>query len=179
MDDYREELYENIMNSIACSIHGYTPSEILACSAGLHELAQEVEGLSDIIFNYNEKGRLHSKYLDNRYEPAITLHSAGLSEYYYLFDGEIKDCVHPLNITISDNGKFIEYYSSERIQKELPTQINKQRLVVFESYNGRQLTPLLEGYKHGEFKIAIADYPKQNYFRHDCMEPIPQFKFAD
>ena len=179
MDVYLRELYRRIIYDITVKVYENTPCVGMKDSTSLHELVQEVEGLSDIIFNFNEEGRLHSKYSGDRYEPAIIIVFRHLSVYYYLFDGEIKDCIHPFSIQITKQIIHIDYYSSDRIEQELPISIIKSKVEVDETYNQYKLNPLLARYKSGSVKIKTAKYPKQDYFLHDCMEPLMPFKFAD
>ena len=180
MDGYLQILYKWIIMDIAENIGSHeSKHEYTLCSDGLHKFVQEVKGLSNAIFNFNEEGRLHSKYLGDRYEPAIILHFHYCPTYYYLFDGEIKDCVHPFNVQISPIRKRITYYSSERIKQELPIGIYEEEFVVFKIYNDFNSYPLIEGYKKGGVRIDITGYVKQDYLLHDCMEPLMPFKFAD
>ena len=77
MDGYLQILYKWIIDDIAEKIESYNDEPDAdtypQCSYGLHKFIQEVEGLSDITFNFNGEGKLHSKYLDDRYEPAIII----------------------------------------------------------------------------------------------------------
>ena len=182
MDGYLQILYEWIIIDIATETElydSYGDVTYPRCPAGLHKLAREVEGLGNVTFNFNEEGRLHSKYLGDRYEPAIILQCHDSSIYYYLFDGEIKDCVHPFIIDISTTEKYITYYSSERIKQELPVTIIKEETTVIEIYNEYNSESLLAGHKNRRVNIDISDYLEQNYFLHDCMERALSFKFAD
>ena len=179
MEAYSQELYRCIIRQIASKISGRKPSEVVPCSASLHKLIHEIKDRSVVVLNFNKEGRLHSKYLDDRYEPAIMLHYYGYLVFYYLFDGEIKDCIHPFNIEMRSTEKYISYYSSERIKQELPIEICIQEYFVAEIYNDYNSETLIKGYKSGKVKISIADYPKQNYTLHNCMELALPFKFAD
>ena len=190
MDAYLQILYECIIVDITDKIesyNSYSDDTYSRCPTGLYELVREVEGLSDITFNFNEEGRLHSRYLGDRYEPAIIIQHSRVTIYYYLFDGKIKDCVHPFSIDIYTPEKIITYYSSERIKQELPVSIIKDETIVTEIYNeynsesllAGNSESLLTGHMHGRIDIDIADYPEQDYFLHDCMEPVSSFKFAD
>ena len=178
MDVYLQDLYEWILADIENVTCSYVDEENVysRCSAGLHKRVQEIEDLNGITLNFNEEGRLHSKYLDDRYEPAIIIQRR-YSVYYYLFDGEIKDCIHPFSVEIYTIGKRIDYYSSERIKQELPIIIREEETNVVETYNEYNSEKLIAGYKSGSVEINIADYVKQDYFLHNCMEPV--FKFAD
>ena len=184
MDFYLQILYKGIITGIAEKIESYDSDgddedKYPRCPAGLHKIVQEVEDLSDVTLNFNENGRLHSKYLGDRYEPAIIIQYSQFTIYYYLFDGEIKDCVHPFSIDICAAERHITYYSSERIKQELPIYIMEDETAVAEIYNGYNPEPLIAGYKHGRAAIDIANYPAQDYFLHDLMEPPTLFKFAD
>ena len=181
MEVYLRDLYYCLIIDIDDNTKSYKDDENTypRCSAGLHKRVQEIEDLNSITLNYNEEGRLHSKYLGDRYEPAIILRYRNRSTYYYLFDGEIKDCIHPVSITTCDIGKHIEYYSSERIKQELPIGIREDAFSATETYNEYNSETLIAGYKSERVEINIADYPKQDYLLHDCMEPALQFKFAD
>ena len=181
MDVYLRELYMFMGLKLALKV-GYHQPFIINNSHGLAQVAQlvqQIKGQSNIIFNYNEEGKLHSKYLGDRYEPAIIIRYDKRSMYCYLFDGEIKDCIHPFSIEIIGTERYIDYYSSERIEQELPIRISRKKFNVFETYNEHGLKPLLEGYKSGKVEIEIADYPEQDYLLHDCMESTMTFKFAD
>ena len=178
MDGYLQFLYEQIIVDIADKAHTYIDENAYTrCSVGLHKLVQEVDCYS-MIFNFNEESKLHSQYLGDRYEPAIILNHSNSLAYYYLFDGEIKDCVHPFSIKIYATEKYITYYSSERIEQELPIYIIEAEFLVIRTYNRYELEALIEGYKSGSFEIAIDEYVRQDYTLHDCMERA-SFKFAD
>ena len=174
MDACLQFLYNCIINDIAGKTSSYT-----RCPDGLYKLIQEIEKPSNITFNFNEKGKLNSKYLNDRYEPAIILQGGNYSRYYYLFDGEIKDCIHPSSIVITKFNKYIIYYSSERIKQELPINIAEIETNVVEIYNQHNSEPIIAGYKWGEVVIDIVDYVKKDYLIHECMEPAMPFKFAD
>ena len=177
MDGYLQKLYECMINNIERKEITFT-SSIKPCSDYLHKIARKLKDQNDIIFNYNEEGKLHSRYLGDRYEPAIILQYHNCSVYYYLFDGEIKDCIHPVSVQIIDTTKWINYYSSERIKQELPVGIHINGYNVIEFYNIDDLKPLLEGYKSEWVERITADYPEQDYTLHNCME-LMSFKFAD
>ena len=179
MDDYLQELYECIISSIAYKTGVCKPGEIMPCSASLHKLVHEIKDQSSVTLNFNEEGRLHSKYLGDRYEPAVIVQRHNSSIYYYLFDGEIKDCIHPFSVEIYAAEKYIEYYSSERIKQELPIYIREEEFILTEIYNEYFSKPMLAEYKHGKFKIKTTDYQKKNYFLHYYMELALPFKFAD
>ena len=180
---YRKNLYKSIICSVLWKMSRYGSNSIESSSVGLHKLAQEAKDVAGIVFNYNEEGRLHSKYLDDRYEPAITLYGSYCLIHYYLFDGEIKDCIHPVSIKIYATEKHIDYYSSERIKQELPININKQKHIMFETYNYYSTyDTILCGYKKGRFEIKLANYVEhveQDYTLHERMESAMPFKFAD
>ena len=180
MDAYLRFLYDRIIRGIMDSTGGYGSVTFTKCSAGLHKLVQKIKGQSGITLNFNKEGKLHSRYLGDRYEPATIVQYCGYSAYYYLFDGEIKDCIHPFSISIHRSKRYIRYYSSERIKQELPIEIYiDKEFEVQETYNRIELYPLIEGYKYGRVVIDIDNYPKQDYFLHDCMESLMPFKFAD
>ena len=104
-------------------------------------------------FNYNEEGNLHSKYLGNRYEPAIVISCDRFTIFYYLFDGTIKDCIHPFYILIYKAGcTKIKYYSTERISTNHP--------VVTETYTSND-------------DLTLHDYIE------GCDNPLLPFKFVD
>ena len=131
--------------------------------------------------NYNEEGLLHSKYLEDRYEPAITIQYAFTITNYYLFDGHIKDCVHPFIVAkYLRIGPFynVIYYSSERMEQELPLRIREYKYEVLKYYCSDFNLSIAESPFSHSIRIAIDDYEKQNYTLHDCMEP-QLFKFAD
>ena len=75
--------------------------------------------------NLNEDGLLHSTYNGTHYEPAIIYKCASRLNYYWMFDGKIKDCLHPFSIgVIDDQMVHIEFYSSEIIKSNNPVFIN-------------------------------------------------------
>ena len=55
----------------------------------------------------------------------------------------------------------------------------EKEFIVIRTYNMYELGSLIEGYTSGSFEIPIADYVKQDYTLHDCMESASSFKFAD
>ena len=176
MDVYLRELYIRIIIDITNRTGIHTPSH--KCS-DLNTLAQKVKNVDGIEVNFNEDDRLHSQYLGDQYEPAIIIQYDERLIYYYLFDGEIKDCIHPVSIEMGITRKWINYYSSERIKQKLPVKIHTNKYTVYETFNKYGSVPLLAGYKSECLETNIADYPEQDYTLHDCMEPALQFKFAD
>ena len=122
MDKFLDHCYGHIITDIlnvTCSFDRSNKS-----SESLHKLIKTVNS-NRIECNYNEEGLLHSKYLDDRYEPAITIRFGFMVMYYYLFDGEIKDCVHPFSVKKYSRVEtfYIVLYYSERIEQDLPIKI--------------------------------------------------------
>lgn len=72
-------------------------------------------------YTLNENGRFHSNYAGTHYEPAIIIRGECRVRYFWLFDGNIKDCTHPYYIEIMYGTlSAIVYYSSERIHNQQP-----------------------------------------------------------
>ena len=170
MDILLQRCYKLIINEISGNLNLNSKSVTL-CSYGLHAFIQTI-GINDsITLNYNEDGLLHSKYLEDKYEPAIIIHCTTRLIYYYLFDGEIKDCTHPFQIEeyYVDRTLFtVFYYSSELIEQKLPIRIYEYKNSVRKVYYQIEIP---------DEKVNIDDYVRQDYTLHDCMEPL--FKFAD
>ena len=169
MDILLRKHYSSIINNISDKLSlVFTP--VILCPYGLHAFIQTI-GINDgITLNYNEEGKLHSKYLGDRYEPAIIIRRTYRSIYYYLFDGEIKDCIHPFQIEeyqYHANRIFynVFYYSSELIEQKLPIKIYEYHKFVRKVYY------------QVEMHDDDYDYVRQDYTLHDCMEPV--FKFTD
>ena len=178
MDSFLRYCYTLIINDIVDKPGPFTrPAK--SDSESLHALIKTVN-IDDIKFNYNEEGLLHSRYLEDRYEPAITIINKFEIIYYYLFDGKIKDCVHPFKVEeYSDKTTFtVGYYSSERIAQDLPFKICEYSENVLKYYYTGFDLSIAEGPFSRHIVVAINDYEKQDYTLHDCMEP-QLFKFVD
>ena len=182
MDIFLKDCYTNINWDIVETLCMPESNKKL----NLQTLIKLVESYNtcDIVLKYNEEGKLHSKYLDDRYEPAITISYEESITYCYLFDGKIKDCVHPFYVSIyNDDYYVVRYYSSERIRQTLPILINENVDGIGNiEYTFNQcvvLSTILDGYASETKLINKSDYVKQNYTLHDCMEPTMPFKFAD
>ena len=180
MDDFLRYCYSIIINDISdrfvLSKKPAIPTS--SCSESLHGFIQTIKN-ANIKFNYNEEGRLHSKYLEDRYEPAIIIRYVDHTIYYYLFDGEIKDCIHPFTIIKYFNGPLynVLYYSSERIEQGLPIKIRE----TFEEVTHHccvDSTLIADSLFACGSIVNYKDYVKQDYTLHDCMTP-QLFKFAD
>ena len=180
MDDFLHYCYSIIINDISdrfvLSKKPAIPTS--SCSESLHDFIQTIKN-ANIKFNYNEEGRLHSKYLEDRYEPAIIIKYAGSMRYYYLFDGEIKDCIHPFIVVKYFNRPLynVRYYSSERIEQRLPIEI-------FEIFSKLRRYCFVDSASIAKNLFSLGsiiddgDYVKQDYVLHDCMES-QLFKFVD
>ena len=139
--------------------------------------------------NLNEDGLLHSTYNENHYEPAITFRWKKFIIYYWLFNGEIKDCGHPFMINTHENQiSSIHYYSSERIQTNQPIYIYcgdyQRRYANHNMYINNftcKKTKILNDDKYEcglEYDNAIhCDTTPEGYPLWDEMES--RFKFAD
>jgi len=159
----------------------YLISRILNCkSKSLEELEQHCSKNKLITINRNEYGQLHSKYLDDRYEPAISFKSTYRQHDYYLFDGDIKDCVHPICVKYY-RGQVIQviYYSSERIKRGEPNIITNS-YAFYNRYN--DFKTIIDGYESKligcEEKISYCNL--LDGFSLLCEEmDIFKFRFAD
>ena len=139
--------------------------------------------------NLNEDGLLHSAYNENHYEPAITFREGERITYYWLFNGEIKDCKHPFMIhTYKGQITVVTYYSLERIYANQPINIfygtkSYYKYNMCFNYFTFQYSKILNDdmYKHGkEYDDSISrniDTTPECYPLWDEMEP--RFKFAD
>jgi len=132
----------------------------------------------EITINRNEQGQLHSKYLGNKYEPAVIVKSPYRIVKYYLFDGNIKDCEHPFRVSTHLNGDVysVYYYSSERIKNNQPVFIGYKNDYNRYVYN-ECVYKILDEYPSGE---DDEDLIKDFSILHEEMEDtIFKFKFAD
>jgi len=70
---------------------------------------------------------LTSKYVDGRYQPAVIIKYGIDTEYFWLFDGDIKDWNHPFQVIVrKDFGVIrITYYSTEKIINDQPIQLRR------------------------------------------------------
>ena len=85
--------------------------------------------------NLNEDGLLHSTYNGMHYEPAIIFKGDVHVKCYWMFDGKIKDCLHPFSIDVAYSRIIdIQYYSSERIQANQYVHYNCE-YASFKKYN--------------------------------------------
>lgn len=187
MEALLQDYYTILFGAIKCATIAVLDDDYLPCAEGLHELIQPIiDADADhdyITFNFNEAGKLHSRYLEDRYEPAIIICRTGvIQHYFYLFDGKIKDCIHPLFITKSDidstdNICQVVYYSSERITEGLPISIFMFQNRVQMYYNLHESRIIIRGNRLGVETIDMSDYIEKDYSLHDCMEP--PFIFVD
>jgi len=73
---------------------------------------------------------LNSEYVDGRYKPAVIFDdnygNGYYKRYFWLFDGDIKDCDHPFYIQTGENDEIIciMYYSTDRIKNSKPIKIS-------------------------------------------------------
>lgn len=142
----------------------------------LNEFVQKIEAAGPrpnymFKFNYNEDGKLHSKYLGDRYEPAIIISNTRFIGRYYLFDGIIRDCVHPFYLFIDINTVKVLYYSTERIKTDQPIYITIDGASATESYNHRKYRTVHNNYTGIDF--TLHDYIE------GCDDPLLPFKFVD
>lgn len=141
MEDYKHSLYYYIKKSI-----------------NEEDIYNNIKDDPSYICNLNEDGLLHSKYNETHYEPAIIHCQGETTTYYWLFNGELKDCLHPFRIT-TYNARvvFIHYYSSERIQTNQPiTSHYGWWIRPFEMYN------MYYNWELGE-ELKILDDDKYEY----------------
>lgn len=194
MDIYLERCYRSIL---------YTLAGILPLPDGNIEIATNgPDSVREIVrrieigptvngytfkFNYNENGDLHSKYLGDRHEPAITISHYNMKQLYYLSNGVILDCIHPFSIlVINENDINVTYYSTERITTEQPINIEINAEIygrARESYNyNHDVNDLLDGYYSGD-KMVGNIYNNIDFTLHDYIEdyeaPLLLFKFVD
>ena len=180
MDIFSQKCYEELIRDISYKT-GLAYELIEPCSDSLHAFIQTIKSVY-VTFNYNEEGQLHSKYLEDKYEPAVSVQHNCSITYYYLFDGEIKDCIHPFSVTKFTHTASCEvlYYSSERIEKKMPVRICEyecENLMGVYYYNPSGTT-LLQISCGRYVKIDMAGYARRDYILHAYMEPL-LFKFAD
>jgi len=101
-------------------------------------LLDYINGLESRGYNlvYKEEN-LDSKYEDGYYKPAIIYeNSLGIDLYVWLFDGEIKDCTHPVIVELHNSRLYeIYYYSSELIENEMPINIYRICGIAYREYN--------------------------------------------
>ena len=172
MEEYKRSLCWHFNRTSEESIYNYTKSDpAYTC-------------------NLNEDGLLHSTYNGDHYEPAITWCQDDETIYYWLFDGKIKDCLHPFEISVCNKQiTYIRYYSSERIQTNQPIFIHNGAFCMpYEEYNTYfdwfiYKDKVLDiKYKHGKktylnghnnnISTTSEGYPL-------CDEMEAHFKFAD
>jgi len=125
----------------------------------------------------NEHGNIHSKYLGDRYEPAIVYKTGELMIYSYMFDGDFKDCIHP-TVLIYYEDKLVEsyYYSSERIQngKYIHTNESLSYYNCYYDIIDDKLVEILEEYESKKVDNELINFSLL------CKEMTqPTFKFAD
>ena len=166
---------EDYKNSLACWFSG-TDEE------GIYD---KIKDDSNFICNLNEDGLLHSTYNENHYEPAAIFRHGSILNYCWLFDGKIKDCLHPFNICMGGSITDISYYS-ERIKTNQPIGIfypidepSCEKYNTYFDHTGKRHKILNDNrYKHGT-KYCIITTP-EGYPICDEMEmDIFKFKFAD
>jgi len=156
-------------------------ANILAYDEHKMSISYEEETISyggSVTINRNEEGKLNSRYLDDRYEPAVRVQKTQGYTDFYLFDGEIKDCSHPFYVLyVKDVIVRVVYYSSERIMNNRPIVLEKTYNWKNKYYTLREPNPItiLEGYESGTFRDETLDG-----FSLQCEEmDKPLFKFAD
>jgi len=159
MEEYKNYLIQSIMHNEYETIE---------------EIELDLFGKDCFILNKNEEGRLHSKYLGDRYEPAIQFKIDNIYINYYLFDGEIKDCTHPFHIRFyNDKVEEIVYYSSERIENGEPIHL-RHNSTYYNQYPDSFI--IID-----EYESKIVNERMIGNFSELCeeMEEPPKFKFAD
>ena len=142
--------------------------------------------------NLNEDGLLHSTYNGTYYEPAIIYKLDNRLNYYWMFDGKIKDYTHPFIVsTLKGQIERIEYYSSEIIKSNRPIFIDRTYgSGIYKRYNEsfnyitREFTKILndDRYKYTvettyTEKFDKSMFTSELYPLFDEMEP--RFKFVD
>ena len=104
-------------------------------STSEEEIYAKIKNDPSYTCNLNENGLLHSTYNGTHYEPAIIQKYNKHLIYYWMFDGKIKDCLHPFMIhTFCDKIIDIHYYSSDRIQANQYVRYNCE-YASFKEYN--------------------------------------------
>lgn len=190
MDIYLERCYGSILYTLA-GILSLPNGNIETATNGpdsVREIVRRIEIGPTVNgytfkFNYNENGDLHSKYLGDRHEPAITISCFNIKQLYYLSNGVILDCIHPFSIlVINENEINVTYYSTERIVNEQPINIEICGRAI-ESYNyNHDVNDLLDGYYSGD-KMVGNIYNNIDFTLHDYIEdynaPLLLFKFVD
>lgn len=158
-------------------------------STSEEEIYNNIKDDPSYTYNLNEDGVLHSTYNENHYEPAITYRDRKIITYWWLFNGEIKDCSHPFMIhTFEGQIINIGYYSLEKIQTNQPIAISYCtkpycRYNMCFNYRTYQYNKILNDdiYKHGtenmgsihcDINTTPECYPLWD-------EMAPRFKFAD
>ena len=179
MDIYLRECYADIISVIYDKLGKDDHCIPILCASSLHELLRGENERFGISVNRNEEGRLHSRYLGDRYEPAVIVHhDTSTTYYYYLFDGEIKDRIHPFSVTKYHVIHTVKYYSSDRIEQGLPITISECHTHVTMFYNSSMCIPIIKkGYRNAKEKISLDNYTKQDYTLHYMEESI--LKFTD
>lgn len=144
----------------------------------------------NIEYNLNEKG-LHSRYMGTYYEPAIIRQIKNEKLFYWLFDGDIRDCNHPCYMSIKDGQiSVVIYYSFERLTTFQPIIWYKDEKIIklynrYTNSRTKGLIKILNGYDNPDGERICCD---ELYFPHtpefyplcDQMEEdILRFKFAD
>lgn len=171
MEEYKTHLYGRIFKLLELN---HSPKRWN--SAGLHK---SVKRLDNVKCNYKD-GLLHSEYMGDRYEPAIIIHHHIHVTYVYLFDGDIRDCIHPCIVHID----HVEYYSSERIKQNEPIHIDRRLL--FTKYNvygnsikiDKEHSSCCKIYKYTGNCVGLSEEEWIKYTTHDSLE-VCNFKFAD
>lgn len=178
MEDYKTYLYGQIFELLGI-VHSLED-----CNSDV--LHQVVKHNRDNVYNYKDE-LLHSEYLEDRYKPAIILYRSGYAiAYVYLFDGEIRDCVHPCII----HRDRIEYYSSERIEQDEPIHIGifyvtQYPIISMGQFRVRYTSTFPNSIKYNlygdgpDIRTINTEYP--SYIKKDsCTElfPKPWHKYA-
>jgi len=166
MERYKESLCHNIIDSQHKTIQ---------------ELDDAMKYNDDFETNRNEEGKLHSKYLGDSYEPAIIYYADEMETRVYLFDGDIKDCIHPTIVTyFEETIVFVEYYSTERIENGEPIYLS-EKYTLYNSYFYKgyetEWTKLLPEYKAKKVNKNMLN--SFSLLCNEMIEPVFKFKFAD
>jgi len=134
-----------------------------------------------------KKEDLDSEYKNGYYQPVIIYRGdANTTIYVWMFDGEIKDCTHPVIVQSTTHGSFITditYYSSELIENNKPINLYTAAFTALHMrYNNYyEDTPIINGYrkdniilKRGCIYEQTGIYPTNILLK--CEEFTKQFK---
>lgn len=180
MDEYLAHCYATIIKALysVIPISIDSPYNLESDSVNidsLHNLVKymTISDLSGFDCNYDDDGMLNSKYLEDKYEPAIIATNGDSTFHIYLFQGELIDSTHPYIIEFYEGHICrVKYYSSEFIETGKPIGIT---LGFIELYTYLSLDPFKLTLRKGDsVRYAMVDFIK-----HERIEKMFTFKFVD